>query len=236
MASFEDVKERFKSEANQLWEKIQESSAYHRVKDRFENLSPMAQKALLASVALVIFLAIMSFPMSSFWSGSDSLATYEAQRGLIRDLFKVQQDSQGNLGMDPAPPVESLKSRIDDTLRQLQLLPEQITGVGDTDLPSNIPKDRIDGSLKVALSKLNVRQIVDVGHQIASIHPAMKMVDLLISANSQDPKYFDVVYKFITLKIPIYIPPPPEEDPAEKTKKGSKTAKKSTEPKAGADE
>ena len=59
MSQFEDIKEKMKGEAQQLWGKIQESSAYNQLKDRFQNLSPAAQKVILALTALVLFLVLM---------------------------------------------------------------------------------------------------------------------------------------------------------------------------------
>jgi len=222
MAALEDFREKVKSESQRIWSQIQESSAYNQLKDRFENLSPNRQKALIGGAAGLVVLLLLSLPLTYLLSSADSIGTYEAQRDLIHDLFKIQQDSQSAMGLNPAPNSDSLRSRIDTQLQQAQLVPEQIVGTSLGDMPMSIPKERIDSALQVTLKKLNLNQIVDIGYQILSIHPAVKMFGLTMEANASDPRYFDVVYKIITLKVPVYVPPPPleEENKAKKPSKG----------------
>ncbi len=233
MANFEDLKERIKSEVSRVVERIQESSTFNQVRDRFENLSPIIQKLIIVGIAFALLGLLISYPLTSYFSSSESIATYENQRDLIRDLFKIQQDAQNSTGMNPAPPAESLKAQIEDEFTKAMLLPEQISSVSIAEIPKTLPKDHIENSLQVILKKLNLRQVVDLGHQMSSLHPALKMVDLSMEANAQDSRYYDVIYKFVTLKIPVYVPPPPEEDTGGKAKKGIKP--KSKEPK-GSDE
>jgi hypothetical protein len=222
MANIDDIKERIKSESARLWERIQGSSAFNQLKDRYENLTPFVQKLLVIGIILVTCGILVSIPLTSYMSGNDSIANYEDQRDLIHDLFKIQQDMQTTSGLTPAPSADALASRIDADLHGSTLLPEQIRGVTVDSVPNTLPKTHIDGALRVALNKLNLRQIVDIGHQIMSINPAIKMLDLSIEANMQDPKYFDVVYKFISLKIPVYVPPASDEENPGKGKKPAK--------------
>ncbi len=44
--NFQDIKEQVLQQLKDLLEKIQESSAYNELKDRYENLTPRNQKAL----------------------------------------------------------------------------------------------------------------------------------------------------------------------------------------------
>ena len=220
----DDLKERLKSEGQRVAERVKESSAYNQGRDRYQNLSPTMQK-LIVLLAIVVVVAIVgSIPYSSYVSSSDAVAQFEEQRDLIHDIFKIQQDAQNTSGLTPAPPVESLMGRIDSELKTALLLPEQIKGISPDALPASLPKEHLEGALKVSLGKLNLRQVVDIGYQILAISPALKMLDLSVEANLQDPRYFDVIYKLVTLHVPMMAPPPSEEP--EKNNKNPKKASK----------
>ena len=56
--------------------------------------------------------------------------------------------------------------------------------------------------MEVNLAKLNLNQILDLGHRFQSINPSVKLKDLIITANHEDGRYFDVVYKLVALAVP----------------------------------
>jgi hypothetical protein len=226
MARIDDIKERMKSESTRLWEQIQGSTAFNQLKDRYENLTPTVQRLLIVGGIVIICGILISVPLTSYLSSNDEIETYETQRDLIHDLFKVQQDMQTTSGLTPVPGIDSLASKVDSQLHSSTLMPEQIRGVSVETIPANLPREHIDGAMKVSLTKLNLRQIVDIGHQIMSINPAIKMMDLSIEANFQEPKYFDVIYKFISLKIPVYIPPAGDDEAPGKNKRSPKKPNK----------
>jgi len=77
-------------------------------------------------------------------------------------------------------------------------------------LPGNLSQ----GVLKVVLSKLNLRQIVDLGFQFQSISSSVKMTDLVMDMSPTDPRYYDVTYKLAILAVPnqmeVVEPEPPK--------------------------
>lgn len=221
--NFDDLKDRLQSELKQLWEKIQDSSAYNQARDRFENLSPFGQKASLIGAVFLVLAFFFSIPWGFYSNSSLHEEEFLASRNLIKDLFKAQREAQEAPQLMMAPSPDSLKMQIENSLKAFQLLPDQIKGVEvSSEKTSLLAENLVQGFVKVSLAKLNLRQINDIGYQLQSLNPNVKIKDLSIEPSLSQPKYFDASFRLVALKIPE--PPPlaeilPEaeaQDPAQK--------------------
>lgn len=225
--TYEDLKELAISSAKNAWEQTQESSLYQQARDRFENLSPVLQKLSVFFAALLLILIFLSFPWGSFSNSASSVTQFEEKRSLIRDLLKVSRDANETPDIPAPPDMESLKMRAQNYLQTAQLLPEQIKSVEiSAEHSALIPAVLTKGILNIKLEKLNIRQIVDIGYQLQTISPSVKMKDLIIEANQQSKLYFDVIYKLAALNVPeapVNIPEP--EEPSSKGRKGRSSSK-----------
>lgn len=212
--NLDDLKDRFSSEARVTWERIQESGAYNQMRDRYENMSPSMQKiTLFGSAALIAFL-ILSMPYSYYKHSQDYVSEFEGKRMTIRELLKVSRESSEVPQIPQAPSMDMIRSSVENQIKSANLLPEQIKGTEVMDSNSKVvPKNLTEGMLQVSLAKLNVRQALDLGYQFQSINPSVKLKDLVITANREDSRYFDVVYKLIALAVPA-APEVPAEPPA----------------------
>lgn len=218
--NFDDLKDRIKNSVQNLLEKIQESSLYLQLRDRYENLSPAGQKITLWSSVALFVLILVSLPLKNFNTSRESVSEFQERRDLIRQLYKVTQEASSSPNIPPAPDVTALRSRIQSELQLAQLLPEQINEADVNMEPSNlIPEKWLEAIIKVSLSKLNLRQIVDLGYQLSSLSPAVKMKDLDMHANPTDTRYYDVVYKLAVLRVPELKTEEKEETPAPVKKK-----------------
>jgi hypothetical protein len=211
--NLDDIKDNLKSQLSQTWGRIEESSFYNQMKDRFENLSPTRQKLVLMGAGALAALFVISIPYSYFSTSTDYVSEFEEKRNLIRELLKVSRESSEIPDIPVAPNGDALRGTIESQLHAANLLPEQMKGVEVvTAETSLVPKSLLETGLKVTLAKLNLRQIVDIGYNIQNISPSVKMNDVNIFANSEDPKYFDVEFKLVTLLVPqIHIPEPEDE-------------------------
>jgi hypothetical protein len=218
--ALEDLKERLQSESKLLWEKVQDSALFIKTKDRYENLTPPVQKAVMAGVSLLIVYLFLSIPLGYFSTSSESVTDFESKRDLIRSLVKTSREAQEVPNIAVPPDVNSLKSQIDGQIQAARLLPEQIQATQVVSEKVNlIPGNLIQGVLRVSLLQLNLRQIVDLGYQFQAISPSVKMTDLKMEANAKDSRYYDVTYNLAVLNVPSEAPPVIEE-PAPPKKKG----------------
>lgn len=201
--NFDELKERVLTQLLSYWERIRESSAYNQLRDRYENLSPSAQRWTLIGGAVAIVAIVLSFPYSYYSNSQTYVSEFEEKRGTIRELLKVSREASDIPDLAQPPPMDQLKNMADTQIKNANLLPEQIKSVEVTAANSKlIPQNLSSGSLVVTLSKLNLRQVVDLGYQLQAMNSSVKMQDLSIAANRDDVHYFDVVYKLIALAVP----------------------------------
>lgn len=218
MSSFDDLKDRLASDARQTWERISESTAYNQLKDRYENMTPGMQKITLIGGATLLSLLILSIPYGKYMQSTEYVGEFERKRMTIRELLKVSRESSDVPQIPQAPSLEAVRSNVEGQIKAANLLPEQVKGLEVQENTSSlIPKNLTEGLLQISLNKLNLRQVLDLGHQFQSINPSVKLKDMVMTANREDNRYFDVVYKLVTLAVPA--PPVAEPEP---TSRGSR--------------
>lgn len=224
--NFDDLRDRLISDARSTWDRIQESGAYNQLRDRYENLTPPMQKLAIVGTATLVAFIILSIPYSHFTASSEYVGDFENKRMTIRELLKVSRESAEVPQIPQAPPIDSIRSNIENQIKSANLLPEQIKGTEVVDSDSkSIPKNLTEGTVKVSLAKLNLRQVLDLGHQFQSISSSVKLKDLAMNANREDARYFDVTYKLVALAVPAAPEIAPEPPPS----RGSGTRKRVNE-------
>lgn len=206
--NFTEIKERLISELKQLWEKIEESSLYNSLRDRYENLTPPMQRLTLLGVSAFFAFIILSIPWGYWEQASTDIKTFENRRDLVRRLLKTSREAGDAPNIPAAPDTSSLVSEIQNYLSQVPLSAEQISSVTAAGVDSTlIPQALANGGIVVNLIKLNQRQIVDIGYKLKTLSPAVKMTSLSIEPNRQSPQYFNVIYKLAALAVPEYSAP-----------------------------
>lgn len=215
MSSFDDLKEKLVSDARVTWERIQESGAYNQLRDRYENMTPAMQKLTLVGGVALVSLIILSIPYGKYNQSNEYVGEFESKRMTIRELLKVSRESSDVPQIPQAPSMDMIRNNIDNQIKAANLLPEQIKGTEIQENNSNlVPKNLTEGLLQVSLAKLNIRQVLDLGYQFQSINPSVKMKDMVMTANREDGRYFDVVYKLVALAVPAAPAPEAPEPPS----------------------
>ena len=228
--AFEEVVENLKSAGNSLKEKITESSLFQSMQERYQNLNPLQQKLSLTGLSVFFLLVVLYFPLDHYLLSNENTEQFESKRLLTKNLIKSHREVN-NLSDFPVPQTsENMKSLIQGYLKEMNFLPEQIKYLNITSGSSSlIPMNKIQYGLELSLSKVNVRQITNLGSKLQSIHPALKLKDLLITMNKEDGRYQDGTFKLIALNIPKYIQPLPEPEPIKKNKTQTQTNKEDAE-------
>ena len=196
--AFNDAKDSLKESLKSAWGRIRETDSYLQLSERYQSLSPTGQKGALAGAVLLGFLLIMAVPWTFYSASKTSVAEYEDKRDLIRDLFKTNREASG---LPPAPaPVSAgdLANTARQSLATAHLAPEQIVSVGES--PANvtgIAKTIDQTGIAVSLSKLNLKQVIDIGSDLQNMQTTARMMGLEIKATAADPRYYDVIYKIV---------------------------------------
>lgn len=186
-----------------LWSQFLESSVYNSLREQFDALSIKAQRLIITGVTGILTLILLMIPYS-YWSASwDHMTNFETNRGLIREFLKAVRFKQENPAFPPQIPGQALQSRIDEALKDMSLTPEQIGAMNQLDnkssnlIPAGVKVEGID----VELKKLNVLQLIDIGHRLQTLDPSLKMIGLSVQRSPQQSHYYDVSFKIISLGV-----------------------------------
>ena len=221
MSQFDNIKEQLKSSATRIGHQIQESPTYTQLQDRYDSLSPAAQKLAWIVGTVFVLITLLFYPLSNLSTSQETLAVFQEKRDLIRDLFRTYREASSAPNIAVPPPSEMLRSSIESVVARAELLPEQKIGISEGAAEGRlIPANLIAGVFEIKLAKLNLKQIVDIGASLVGISESVKMKDMLINANSQDTRYYDVTYKLYSLKVPEVLPDLPAE-PETRNNRGS---------------
>lgn len=212
MSFIDNLKEQNKAFFSRTSEKIKESETYVQLQDRYQGLSPAGQKMARYGAAILLVLLIAFVPYSKLSTSTENITIFETQRNLIRDLFKTYRESSASQSIPLPPTTDSLRFSIETTLQRAELMPEQKLGIENIAAEGRlIPQNLIANVFAVKLTKLNLKQIVDIGTSIAAINDSIKLKDIEIKSNVNDTRYYDVNYKVYTLKVPEPTAEPPPE-------------------------
>lgn len=213
--NLDDLKEQLLARFHSVSERVQDTSSFQQLKERFDSLSANGQKMVIALGGFLIVALIISVPLGWSSESDEFVQNFDERRRLIRELLKVSREASDVPNIPVPPNPASLKLNLEAQLKDSGLLSEQIKAIEPESSNSRlIPNERSDGGLRVQLAKLTLRQITSIGQRLVQISPSLKMTSLQIQATKEDPHYFDVVMKLTALKVPDLSappPPPPEE-------------------------
>ena len=206
--AFEDLKDRLTEQAQGYWSRIQESNLYIQLHEKYADLNPTSQKIVLALGSTILILVTLMIPWSYISSSQLSIADFEANKLILRDLYRVSRASGELEGAPPPVDPNGLASRAQSQLQTMNLQAEQIEKViavdnalGGPGIPG-VPKAVQQKGIEVTIRKLNVRQVIEIGYQLLTLQPGLKMTGLTVTASIPDPHYFDAIYKIISFSLP----------------------------------
>jgi hypothetical protein len=220
------LKERVIEQFKAIWVRIQESSTFEKLQERYYELSPSGQKAVIYLSTVTILLFILLIPFLGFQSSQDNVSIFEENVQTLRDLLRVQRELAGAPQVDDPPPPSQLKSMVQDVLNQAGLSQEQIKGNNelspDRDPKSSlVPASVIEQGVEITLFKLNLKQVVDIGTRLSQLNRNVHLTAMDMKANAADNHYYDVIYRLMGFT--INSPPP---SPSGPTKPGVKNTPK----------
>lgn len=225
---FDDLRDQVLERGQAIWSRVQESSLYIQLSEKYADLNPTSQKiVLIASAAILTFITLM-IPWTYISSSKTSLAEFEENKTILRDLYRVSRASSELEGAPPQIDPAQLQSRAQGQLTSMGLQSEQVAGVeivdnaapGTPQLPG-VPKAVQQKGIEVSLKKLNLRQIIEIGYQLLTLQPGLKMTGMTVTASSPDPHYFDTVFRIISFSLPAPI------EPAKAAPRGKQAPKRS---------
>jgi hypothetical protein len=209
--NFDALKEKLRDQFLELWGRIEETSLYMNLREKYEALNPRTQSLIITSAIIGAILFLLSFPYGYFSTSSESLATFDQNRDLIRELLKASKTLKEPSPLPPEMGPDELSGTVSRSLEEFHLVPEQVTPPAPiTDKATNMVPDQVKQvGVMLTLKKLNLKQIVEISHKLGTLTPGIKVVGMDIRENATS-HYFDVGYRVASFSIPTAPRPMPD--------------------------
>ena len=219
----ESLKENFIKRFTNYKARIEDSEAYSRFLEFYQNLSPNVQKLISYSFFLFIIYIIYSLPASYVSDSMEKLAIFEENRNLTRDMIRAGHIAKTIPPSPPPPSTNQLKSEVENKIKVQQIITEQQKGVSTLSRVSNpslLPKKVKQMGLQVNIDKLTLKQFVQLGESFDSIKSS-RLMNMTIQTDKKDPHYFNVKYEVAGFSVSE----PKSKEKKEKKKKKSRLKK-----------
>lgn len=201
-----DLKEKFLESLKETSTKLSENETVIRLGESYRNLSPMMQKVLTGFVIFIFGYLIYSVPASFLDAAAEAEENFALNRSLIRGLYRSARNPTISADQFKGLEFEEMKTSVDGVLTNTQVIDTQKTGYVPVPRPlvsKNAPAAIKQTGMSFEIKKLNVKQIVSLSEQLASMHPNTKLAGLEIRADKADPHYYNVKYTLSSLSLPI---------------------------------
>lgn len=215
--ALENLRDQLREQMNEAWAKIQETSAYNTLRERYESQTPEAQKGIVAGAIAVGVLIVLSLPMSYISSSSDSLAAFEENRELIFGLLKAARSAKDPAPLPPPTTPDQLRSQIENLLRNNGIIQDQrgeMQDIPEDLLKRGLPPGVVPTGLAVQIKKLNLTQVLEIGNMIQGMSPGTKLLGLDIVQSAGQTHYYDIMARVVSYGIPSFEDSEPEAPPA----------------------
>ncbi|MES2965598.1 MAG: hypothetical protein V4760_17080 [Bdellovibrionota bacterium] len=198
--ALEDIRDSVKEQFSAVFARVRESSAFIELSEKYQSLSPTAQKGALAGGGLLAFLILMLVPWMYFSSSSDQLTQYEDKRSLVQTVYQVSREAS-SVGLRNSAPIAAsdFQSKAQGIVTESALQPEQMQYVSPIPAATvpGIAKSIDQAGVEVSLKKLNLSQVIDIGYKLQSMDSRGRLLGLDIKASTTDRHYYDVIYRVI---------------------------------------
>ena len=210
--NFSDIKEKILESFQQVLARIQESSLYIQLMERYRNFNPMVQKLLIAGGIFFVAFAIYLIPDSFVTSSKTYEESFQVNRRLIRDLFRTARNPVIRTDQFKGLSFEEMRTMIESQITSTQIIDSQKGAFVPVNKP--LPSKLVPGAiqqegLSFELKKLNLTQIVQLSQKLSAMHPNTKLAGVDIQADKEDPHYFQVKFTMSSLSLPMKDEPAP---------------------------
>lgn len=211
-----DLKDRLIEYFQMFLSRVQESSLYIQMMERYRNFNPLMQKLIIGGLLFFAVFTIYLIPESFVSTATTYEDSFHLNRRLIRDLFRTARNPVIRADEFKGPDFDELKALIDTQITGTQIMDSQkgaFTPVNKPLSAKQVPGAIQQTGLAFEVRKLNLTQIVQLSQKLSALHPNTKLAGVDIQADKEDPHYFQVKFTMSSLSLPM------KEDEAPQPKK-----------------
>jgi len=224
---FEDQIEQLKELFQGLKERVQESSLYLTLYERFSSLSPKMQKLTIIGFSGLLVFLLISPPLAKYHTSNENLTDFKNQKNITQEI--IQQAKSGSARVKS--PKQIARPELERTLKDfsrspvINLTDDQAKVVINRDRGSRpVPKAQQD-FYKIVGKDFNAEQTLNLAYSFKRLNSSLLITKLSFKESPTRPGYFDSEIGLTNLYIPPIaglLPPPGAEPQPRRRSKSSR--------------
>ena len=193
---FSRFKEEFSNLCKNSYNTIINSSFFYFIKDKYDGLSSLHRRIIYSFSILILSSLILYFPLSHLYSSWKNMSDFNTKKKLINEMIILSstKDIQSSKSYQPNQnPVQFIERRI-PTLGINNTMVKGVKKAKFVPPLKNLPFSAKVETVKVQLENLNLKEVIQYGHQMEQFSNNIKLTNIEITENPEKENYFHVSY------------------------------------------
>ena len=202
---FEDQIEQLKEIFESIKERIQESSLYLTLYERYSLLSPRVQKITLIGLGVFIAFILTSPPLAQYHTSRENIADFENRKNITQKIIQQAKTSGGRT----KTPKEITKQDLERTLKNfakspvINLTEDQATVMFNRNQSSKVVPQAQQEYFKIVGKDFNAEQTLNLAYSLKRLNSSLLITQLTFKESTMRPGYFDNEINITN----VYVPP-----------------------------
>ena len=190
-----NLKEELSNLYKNIYLYLENSSWFHYIKEKYEHLQPTHKKAVNGAIGFIVLSGLLYYPASHLYTSVKNMKDFTDKKQLIQELIslsavrRASPYTQNNIS-------GNLKDFIFQRSETVGLPKDQITTI-DQAKSQNLRELKMPThteSVRVELKNLNLKELIQYGHQLETLNENLKVVSMDITESVQKENYFNAAY------------------------------------------
>ena len=189
---FEDQVEQLKELFQSIKERVQESSIYLTLCERYSSLSPKMQKLTLLSLGVLAAFILVSPPLAKYYASNENLTHFKDRKSITQKIIQQAKASNTEIKTPKQISMRELEEALKDFAKSpvINLTNDQTSVRVHNSEPKATPQAQQD-SFKVIGKDFNAEQILNLTYSFKRYNSSLLVTKLTFKESTMKPGYFD---------------------------------------------
>ncbi len=188
---FEDQLDQLKEIFQGLAERIQESSLYSSLHERYLMLSPKMQKVLLIAIAIFAVFIVISPPLAKYHTSNENISDFKSRKDIAQKIIQFSKSGSSKL----KTPKQITNYDLERTVKDFSKSPVINLNEGQATVRTRQSSKGLLGadqnSFTLVGTELNAEQSLNLAYSLKRYNASLIVTKLTFFENLKRPGYFD---------------------------------------------
>lgn len=189
-----NFKEAFINISEIIYNTFINSSFFYILKERYNHLSVIHKKIINHFILLSFLISVFYYPVIYFYSSLTNMRDFNIKKNLVQKLVNLSTTTK-SYNLKSYTKNKKAVNFIKNKIKTLNIPPSQIKKIQKTNIKlQDFNFSAHVESVEVILSNLNLKQIIQYGHQLEKLSSNIKLTKINIQESKNKNNYFNTTY------------------------------------------